>query len=677
MRMKQIIPMVMIASTPLAGTAQSQSGIKTENLDTNVKPANDFYQYSTGGWQKLNPLPAAYSRYGSFDVLQEDNNKRINNLLSDLLKKNFKEGTTERKLSDLYKMAMDSVRRNEDGVKPVLPLLNEIEIAQSVDELRKIQLKYIVFGYGIPMSYGFGADEKNAGMNILSISQGGLTLGQKEYYLDNDKATKDIRNAFKEHISRMFQLFGFSKEKADMKRDAIIRFETSVALVSKSQTELRDVEANYNKMTLAQFKDNYPNINLEEMAVAEGIDTAYIQEMVVGQPAFLSAIDKLTSVLTADDMKAIMQWDAIMSSANYLDDTVRSANFDFFGKVMRGRKEDFPLWKRATSQVENQMGEALGKMYCAKYSPESSKKRMEMIVKNLQKSLGERIMEQDWMSEETKKAALDKLSTFYVKIGYPNTWKDLTSLNIDSEKSYYDNIQECRIFWDKYYIEKNAGKPVDKDEWFMNPQTVNAYYNPTTNEICFPAGILQYPFFDPKADDAFNYGAIGVVIGHEMTHGFDDQGRHYDKNGNMCDWRTEEDAKNFEARSGMYADFFSSIEVLPGLNANGKFTLGENLADHGGLEVAYNAYKNATSKKSLKSKDGLTADQRFFLAYAGVWAANITEEEIRDRTKSDPHSLGRWRVNGALPHIDAWYSAFNVQPTDEMYIPKEKRLKLW
>lgn len=677
MRMKQIIPMVMIASTPLAGTAQSQSGIKTENLDTNVKPANDFYQYSTGGWQKLNPLPAAYSRYGSFDVLQEDNNKRINNLLSDLLKKNFKEGTTERKLSDLYKMAMDSVRRNEDGVKPVLPLLNEIEIAQSVDELRKIQLKYIVFGYGIPMSYGFGADEKNAGMNILSISQGGLTLGQKEYYLDNDKATKDIRNAFKEHISRMFQLFGFSKEKADMKRDAIIRFETSVALVSKSQTELRDVEANYNKMTLAQFKDNYPNINLEEMAVAEGIDTAYIQEMVVGQPTFLSAIDKLTSVLTADDLKAIMQWDAIMSSANYLDDTVRSANFDFFGKVMRGRKEDFPLWKRATSQVENQMGEALGKMYCAKYFPESSKKRMELLVKNLQKSLGERIMEQDWMSEETKKAALDKLSTFYVKIGYPNTWKDLTSLNIDSEKSYYDNIQECRIFWDKYYIEKNAGKPVDKDEWFMNPQTVNAYYNPTTNEICFPAGILQYPFFDPKADDAFNYGAIGVVIGHEMTHGFDDQGRHYDKNGNMCDWWTEEDAKNFEARSGMYADFFSSIEVLPGLNANGKFTLGENLADHGGLEVAYNAYKNATSKKSLKSKDGLTADQRFFLAYAGVWAANITEEEIRDRTKSDPHSLGRWRVNGALPHIDAWYSAFNVQPTDEMYIPKEKRLKLW
>lgn len=677
MRMKQIIPMVMIASTPLAGTAQSQSGIKTENLDTNVKPANDFYQYSTGGWQKLNPLPAAYSRYGSFDVLQEDNNKRINNLLSDLLKKNFKEGTTERKLSDLYKLAMDSVRRNEDGVKPVLPLLNEIEIAQSVDELRKIQLKYIVFGYGIPMSYGFGADEKNAGMNILSISQGGLTLGQKEYYLDNDKATKDIRNAFKEHISRMFQLFGFSKEKADMKRDAIIRFETSVALVSKSQTELRDVEANYNKMTLAQFKDNYPNINLEEMAVAEGIDTAYIQEMVVGQPAFLSAIDKLTSVLTADDMKAIMQWDAIMSSANYLDDTVRSANFDFFGKVMRGRKEDFPLWKRATSQVENQMGEALGKMYCAKYFPESSKKRMELLVKNLQKSLGERIMEQDWMSEETKKAALDKLSTFYVKIGYPNTWKDLTSLNIDSEKSYYDNIQECRIFWDKYYIEKNAGKPVDKDEWFMNPQTVNAYYNPTTNEICFPAGILQYPFFDPKADDAFNYGAIGVVIGHEMTHGFDDQGRHYDKNGNMCDWWTEEDAKNFEARSGMYADFFSSIEVLPGLNANGKFTLGENLADHGGLEVAYNAYKNATSKKSLKSKDGLTADQRFFLAYAGVWAANITDEEIRDRTKSDPHSLGRWRVNGALPHIDAWYSAFNVQPTDEMYIPKEKRLKLW
>lgn len=456
-----------------------------------------------------------------------------------------------------------------------------------------------------------------------------------------------------------------------------MRFETSVALISKNRTELRDVEANYNKTTLEAFKTDYPNIPLEEMANAEGIKSEYLKDIVVGQPTFLAGVDKLLSVLTADDLRAIMEWDAILSAASYLSDDIQAANFEFFGKVMRGRQEDYPRWKRATNQVESQMGEALGKMYCERYFPASSKKRMEQLVKNLQIALGERIKAQDWMSDSTKQAALDKLASFYVKIGYPNAWKDLSALNIDPAKSYYENVQACREFWDKFYIEKNAGKPVDREEWFMTPQTVNAYYNPTTNEICFPAGILQYPFFDPKSDDAFNYGAIGVVIGHEMTHGFDDQGRHYDKEGNMTDWWTESDGKNFVERTSKYADFFSKIKVLPDLNANGELTLGENLADHGGLQVAYTAYKNATKDKPLKAKDGFTADQRFFLAYSGVWAANITEAEIRNRTKSDPHSLGKWRVNGALPHINAWYEAFNVKESDKMFIPESERLQLW
>ena len=675
--MKQIIPIMLIASAPLTGMAQNKSGIVVDNLDKTTNPTEDFYKFATGGWQKKNPLPAAYSRFGSFDQLQEDNNKRINAILSALLKKNYKAGTTEYKLSEFYKQAMDSVRRNEEGVRPVMPILNEMEAAKTLADLRKVQLNHPVAGYGIPLGYGFGADEKNAKMNILQISQGGLTLGLKEHYLDNDAATKTIRDAYKQHIVKMFKLFGFDEAAATAKRDAIMRFETSVALISKNRTELRDVEANYNKTTLEAFKTDYPNIPLEEMANAEGIKSEYLKDIVVGQPTFLAGVDKLLSVLTADDLRAIMEWDAILSAASYLSDDIQAANFEFFGKVMRGRQEDYPRWKRATNQVESQMGEALGKMYCERYFPASSKKRMEQLVKNLQIALGERIKAQDWMSDSTKQAALDKLASFYVKIGYPNAWKDLSALNIDPAKSYYENVQACREFWDKFYIEKNAGKPVDREEWFMTPQTVNAYYNPTTNEICFPAGILQYPFFDPKSDDAFNYGAIGVVIGHEMTHGFDDQGRHYDKEGNMTDWWTESDGKNFVERTSKYADFFSKIKVLPDLNANGELTLGENLADHGGLQVAYTAYKNATKDKPLKAKDGFTADQRFFLAYSGVWAANITEAEIRNRTKSDPHSLGKWRVNGALPHINAWYEAFNVKESDKMFIPESERLQLW
>ena len=677
MKMKQILPMMLIASAPMAGMAQEQAGIKAENLNKAVKPADDFYEFATGGWQKNNPLPGAFSRFGSFDQLQENNSKRINSILTGLLKKQTKPGTVEQKLGDFYKLAMDSVRRNKEGVTPVMPLLQEMENAKTVAALRDLQLKYATFGYGVPMDYGFDADQKNAKQNILNISQGGLTLGLKEYYLDNDKATVDIRNAYKQFIVDMFKLFGFSEAQAIQKRNDIMRFETTLALISKSRTELRDVEANYNKMTLKDFEEKYPNIPLQKMANAEGIKTDYIREMVVGQPTFFAGLDKLIATESADELRACMQWDAIISSANLLSDEVRARYFDFFSKTMRGTKEDYPRWKRATQQTESQMGEALGRIYCERYFPATSKKRMEELIHNLQISLAERIKAQDWMSDATKKAALDKLSTFYVKVGYPNKWKDMSRLTIDPSKSYYENVQNCRKFWSEMQINERAGKPVDKEEWFMTPQTVNAYYNPTTNEICFPAGILQYPFFDPKADDAFNYGAIGVVIGHEMTHGFDDQGRHYDKDGNMTDWWTAEDGKNFDARTGKYADFFNAIKVLPDLNANGKLTLGENLADHGGLQVAFVAFENATKGKKQKNLMGFTPEQRFFLAYAGVWAANITEAEIRNRTKSDPHSLGRWRVNGALPHIDMWYKAFNVKPSDKLFIPESERLRLW
>lgn len=676
--MKTMIPAMLLAIAPTLGAeAQSKSGLDLTNLDKTVRPADDFYQFATGGWQKLHPLPAAYSRFGSFDMLQDDNNKRINSILSDLQKKKYKKGTTEWKLATFYKQALDVDSRNKAGIAPVKPLLDEMEAAKTISDLQQLQLKNMPMGYGVQYAWFFDADQKNAKMNILNIYQSGLTLGQKDYYVNNDSATVAIRNAYRQHIARMFQLYGFTKEQAETRAAAVFRTETMVALISKSQTELRDPQANYNKMTLKEFNENYPNLRLAALTNAEGIQAQYIDSMVVGQPSFLAGLDKIVSLYTADELRALMEWDVIQNSVGYLSDEIREANFDFFGKTMSGRKEDYPLWKRATSQVEGAMGEALGRIYCERYFPESSKKMMEQLVRNLQVSLGQRIDAQTWMSDTTKAAAHHKLDQFYVKIGYPNKWTDYSKLDIDPSKSFYENVLATRIFANNKNISDKAGKPVNRDEWLMTPQTVNAYYNPTTNEICFPAGILQRPFFDPKADEAFNLGAIGVVIGHEMTHGFDDQGRQYDADGNMRDWWTASDAKGFTERADLYVRWFDSIEVLPGLHSNGRFTLGENLADHGGLEVAFNALKNVEKTKKLKTLDGFTPEQRFFIAYAGVWGQNITEQEIRNRVKRDPHALGEWRVNGALPHIDAWYDAFNVKAGDKMYLPKEERLRLW
>ena len=675
--MKKLFVIMALATTVASASAQLRSGINMNDLDQSVRPADDFFEYACGGWMKANPLPAAYSRFGSFDRLAEDNNKRINGILKELQENTYEEGTVEQKLSDLYKLAMDSARREQEGLSPIMPLIKRLEAAKTKEQLFEIQLEMMPYGEQELFGAYFGADEKNATENILSISQSGLTLGQKDYYLEKDAATTKIREAYKRHIVRMFQLYGFKKGVAEKKMKNIMKVETTLATASKSRTELRDPQANYNKMTLKEFDAQYPHLQLERQMNAMGVKSQYIQELVVGQPAFMAAADKLFAEMTADEFRDVMEWGVIDGNTGYLNDAVREANFDFYGKVFSGKKEDHPLWRRSTNQVQDVMGEALGRIYVKKYFPASSKERMKTLVENLRIALGERIAAQDWMDDSTKVNALLKLNTFYVKIGYPDKWTDLSALKIDAKKSYYENMLECSRFWLAWRINHTAGKPVDRDDWYMTPQTVNAYYNPTTNEICFPAGILQVPFFDPTADDAFNYGAIGVVIGHEMTHGFDDQGRQFDKDGNMHDWWKDSDAKNFIERTDKYADFFSNIKVLPDLNANGRLTLGENLADHGGLQVAYTAYKNATKRNPLSVIDGLTADQRFFIAYAGVWAGNITEAEIRNRTKSDPHSLGRWRVNGALPHVDAWYDAFGVKEGDKMFVPKAERLPLW
>ena len=650
------------------------SGIDMSNLDTSVRPGDDFYQYACGGWMKNNPLPAAYSRYGTMEMLEEENQTRLKAILDDLQTGSFAAGSTEQKLADLYRMAMDSQRRNQQGVEPLMAIIRQMEQATTVEQLFQIHLQLVPENFYPFLTPRFAADEKNSKMNILKVKQGGIGMVQKEYYLDT--ATAEIREAYKQTIAKMFLHFGFSEQQASQKMENVMHMETELAKVSRSHTELRDPEANYNKMSLTQFNAAYPHIQLEKLMNAMGVQPANIQELVVGQPEFCAGADKLMAEMSADEYRDYMEWIEIIDYADFLDDTTEAIYFDFFGRVLSGRQQDYPLWQRVMMQMDDLVGEAVGKLFVEKYFPAAAKERMLKLVSNLQSALAQRIDAQDWMSATTKAAAKEKLAAFIVKVGYPDKWTDMSALHIDNSKSYVENVIQCNRFWNAENVKRKAGKPVDPTEWQMTPQTVNAYYEPTTNEICFPAAILQPPFFDMEADDAINYGAIGVVIGHEMTHGFDDEGRLYDKDGNLHDWWTPDDAAKFQEKADMYADYFDAIEVLPGLHANGRMTLGENMADHGGLQVAVTAYHNAVETPPA-TIDGFTSDQRFFLSYANLWAQNITDAELRHRTTSDIHSQGRWRVNGALPHIDAWYEAFGIKEGDKLFIPKNKRLKLW
>ena len=515
----------------------------------------------------------------------------------------------------------------------------------------------------------------NSSMNILNEYQAGFSLGEKEYYLDTDEQTTAIRDAYVKYVEKMFGLFGF--DQAAARAQTVLRMETRLAKAAYSNVELRDPIKNYNKMSLEELQALVPQVNWRVYFDALGVQ---IDSLSVGQIPHLQEAGKMLADESLDDLKTLFAWQVIEGAASYLTTEIYMTSFDFYGKVLSGREEPSPLWKRAVGTVNGTLGEAVGQMYVAKYFPEENKARMLALVKNLQRALGIRIENLAWMSSETKSKALEKLNAMTIKIGYPDEWRDYSKLVINAEDTYYANLQRAAKFEQDYSL-SFLGKPVDKKKWYMTPQTVNAYYNPSSNEICFPAGILQYPFFDMSADDAFNYGAIGVVIGHEMTHGFDDQGCHFDKDGNMINWWTEEDKAAFDARTKVMEEAFNKIEVAPGVHANGAFTLGENIADHGGLQVSYLAFTlNEASKaesQKLKARDGFTPAQRFFLAYANVWANNIRPEEILQRTKSDPHSLGKWRVNGALPQINAWYDAWHVTPESPMYVAPENRVSIW
>lgn len=675
MNTKLYLPVLALALTTVAcgGGKKDVVGIDPANLDTTVMPGTDFYQYACGGWMKAHPLTAEYARFGSFDLLAENNREQLKSLIGELAAKPEAPGSVAQKIGDLYNVAMDSVKLNADGVEPIRGELEKIAAITDVKEMSEIVAEMRRKGFDAYFVLGVGADEKNSAMNIVYAYQSGMSLGEREYYLDNDDHTREIREKYREHVANMFRLAGFTDEEARKDADAVLKVETMLAEAAYDNVKLRDPQANYHKMKVTDLKREVPGIDWDVYLAAAGLGG--IEELNVGQPEVLKAVADIWNKLPLNEQKAYLQWKVLDEAGSYLSDAFAAESFDFYGKTLSGQQQIKPRWKRAVGTVNGVLGEAVGQMYVEKYFPAAAKERMTALVANLQSALGERIKNLTWMSEETKAKALEKLSTIYVKVGYPNKWRDYSGLEIKDD-SYWGNIMRSNEF-DYNYMIADAGKPVDRDRWFMTPQTVNAYYNPTTNEICFPAGILQYPFFDMNADDAFNYGAIGVVIGHEMTHGFDDQGRQYDKEGNLADWWTETDAVNFGAGTQKLVNHFDSIEVLPGLFANGKLTLGENIADHGGLQVAYTAFKEATAGKELPVIDGFTPEQRFFLAYANVWAGNIRDEQIRVQTKSDPHSLGRWRVNGALPHINAWYEAFGIQEGDPLYLAPEKRAVIW
>ena len=674
--MKTKTLLVSFSMIATAACAQNlSSGIDKANMDLNVKPGMDFYEYAAGGWLKTHPLDAEHPTNGAFVDLEEQNQKRIKGLIEEYSSKSQPKGSLGQKIGDLYNLMMDSVRLNREGAAPLKPVLAKVEAIKNKKEYQLVMAQLDYQGVGAMMfGISVGADQRNASQNIVGISQGGIGLGERDYYLNDDEQTVKVRNAYKEYIKTLFLLVGDDEQTAQKKTDVLLAIETRIAKASYDNVKLRDVNANYHKIGYAQLISDYPGIDWGNIFLAQGFPP--FAEVDLGQPEPIKEVEKILEETSLDDLKTYAEAKVISSATNSLSDEFRAASFKF-NQTLSGVKQDRPRWKRAVGVVSGVLGEAIGKLYVEKYFPESSKQRMLDLVHNLQTALAERIDEASWMEQATKDQAKDKLSNFIIKIGYPDKWRDYSGLEIDPSLSLYDNLTRVTAFLTKDYIDRKVNKPVDKSEWHMTPQTVNAYYNPTTNEICFPAAILQAPFFDPEADDAVNYGAIGGVIGHEMSHGFDDQGCQFDKNGNQNNWWTAADKANYDKRTKVLEEYFSNYEVQPGKKINGKLTLGENIGDNGGLNIAFRAMSNLMKTKKLPVIDGFTPEQRFFLAWGRVWAANTSDEMTDYLLKVDPHSPNQARVNGALPHIDAWYDAFNVKKSDKMYVPKSKRAHIW
>ena len=666
------------AAMVFAGCTQNNNegkpAIDLANFDTSTAPSEDFYQYACGGWMEANPLTPEYARYGIFDQMEKENNEKLKALIEELNSTPQKPGSVGEKIQMMYAMGLDSLKRNADGAAPVMEQLAAINAVSDHKELSAMVGRMQVESSSPFFNFYIGADEKNSTMNLLQFYQGGISMSDRDYYLLEDENTMKIRNAYRLYIGKLFSLAGYSAEDAEKAAQKVLALETEIARISVDRATLRDVHKNYNKMSVKEFTSKYDFIDWNEFFKETGISKS--TELNAGQIPFFEGLTKLLKKTSLEDQKLYLSFKLLNAASSYLSDDFVNANFDFYGRAVQGKEELQPRWKRSLAVVNRSLAEAFGQMYVEKYFPASSKEKMIEMVSNLQTALGERIEALEWMSAQTKSKAQEKLGTFIVKVGYPDNWKDYTALEIRND-SYWANICRANVFAHNDMME-DEGQPVDRTEWGMSPQTVNAYYNPTTNEICFPAAILQPPFFNPDADDAVNYGGIGVVIGHEMTHGFDDQGRNYDKDGNLSAWWTEEDEKQFNERAKVLVEQYDKIVVLDSLHADGSYTLGENIADQGGLLVSYQAYMNTLKGKDIPADiDGLTHSQRFYIGYATLWAQNLRPQEIMRRTKTDVHSLGKWRVNAALRNIDDFYTAFDIKEGDAMYLAPEERINIW
>ncbi len=666
----------LIMMIPVLGLAacsapkQQAPALDLTDLDTTVSPKVNFYQYATGGWQKKNPLKPEFSRYGSFDAIAENTQKQLNDLFSAMTEMKTEKGSVEQKISDLYKMGLDSVRRNNDGAAPILDGIAGIRAIDSKDALVRKLGALSKSGDGGFYGAGVEADLTDSNTQILYIGQGGLGMGDRDYYLD--PANAELKAGYRAFLEKVFSLSGL-EDAAELAGKAL-SVEDAMAAVFWPKERLRDMTAIYNPMSSEDFIKNYPALRMDLFFNEAGIPAQ--EKIIVEQPSYFEELSKIFEHTDLEDLKAYLLGQFVSSACGALSDDFYTASWEFFSHQMAGAQEQRPRWKRAMSVPNSYLGEAVGKMYVDRYFPASSKEKMVTLVENLRTALGEHIDGLDWMSDSTKVRAHEKLSSFTVKIGYPDKWKDYSTLEINPELTYYQNLKNASA----WYVADNMskiGKPTDRTEWGMTPQTVNAYYNPTTNEICFPAAILQKPFFDPNADDAVNYGGIGVVIGHEMSHGFDDQGSMFDKDGNMVNWWTAEDKAKFDAKGEALAAQFDAVEVLPGVMANGKYTLGENIGDHGGLSIAFTAMENAIKGKNVGLIDGFTPQQRFYLSYGAIWAQNITDQEKARLTKMDVHSLAVNRVNVSLRNFQSFFDAFDIKEGDPMFRPEQERVHIW
>lgn len=645
-------------------------GVDRANLDPSVAPQTDFYDYACGGWMKANPLKPEFARYGTFDELRENNRIQLRELIMNLDAKNAPEGSVAQKIGDLYAMGLDSLRLNIEGSQPVIGDVVAINQTPKGDVIDLLATKIGIDGF---FSTGVEADMMNSEVNAMYWSQGGMGLGDRDYYLEDTDNARKIRDAYRTYIMTLTGLIGYDDDARQRVADNVMEIETRLARAAMSREELRNPAATYNPMTLDEIAEKYPDVDLRRYFAKQGITD--IESVVIGQPDSLAEVNAILAEASEQAIHDYLTASYLSTAADYLSDDFINAKFRL-SQAVSGVEEPMPRWKRALGVPNALLGEAVGQLYVEKHFPQSSKEKMLQLVDNLKTALGEHIGNLTWMSDATKRRALEKLDAFTVKIGFPDKWRDYSTLKIDRRRSYWDNIKDA-IRHEIDYNLSDWGKPVDRTRWYMTPQTVNAYYSPLTNEICFPAGILQAPYFNPDADPAENYGAIGVVIGHEMTHGFDDQGSQFDKEGNFANWWTEVDREKFNTLTSGLAEQFDNIIVLGDTHANGKFTLGENIADQGGLRIAYTAYHNSLGDSEGEIIDGFTPDQRFYLSYANVWAGNIRDEEILLRTKTDPHSLGRWRVNGTLRNIEPFFRAFDIKEGDTMYLSPEKRVIIW